>query len=270
MVWFKVDDNLAFHAKAVSAGNPAMGLWVRAGSWAAQQVTDGFIPHHIVSVLGTAGQARTLVKVRLWELEEGGYRFHAWTERQPSKADVEAERAAARDRMRAARAKKKGIKQDASSQVSDLRSPEHDPKFGRSSEEVRDVFALPDPTRPDPTHIRDTPADAAPKKEAKKRTPVPAAFKPNDKHREKAKTLNLDVDTEVEKFCDYHLAKGTKNLSWDAAFNNWLRMADEFRSKNAPTPTVSHLRPVEDIEEPPPFLSPEQYEEWRRAKPGRR
>lgn len=113
-------------------------------------------------------------------------------------------------------------------------------------------------------------ADAAPKEEPKKRTPVPAAFKPNAKHYEKAKALNLDADVEVEKFCDYHLAKGTKNLSWDAAFNSWLRKADEFRAKNAPAPTVSHLRPVEDIEEPPPFMSPDEYEAWRREKPGRR
>jgi translation initiation factor IF-1 len=118
--------------------------------------------------------------------------------------------------------------------------------------------------------VSSTAASATPARKTKNRTPVPSAFKPTAKHREKAKTLNLDVDLEVEKFCDYHLSKGTKNASWDAAFNNWLRIADEFRSKNAPTPTISHLRPVEDIEEPPPFLSPDEYEAWRREKPGRR
>lgn len=33
MSWFKVDDHLAFHRKTLAAGNEAMGLWVRAGSW---------------------------------------------------------------------------------------------------------------------------------------------------------------------------------------------------------------------------------------------
>lgn len=270
MVWFKVDDNLAFHHKAIAAGNPAMGLWVRAGSACAQQLTDGFIHDHMIAALGTTSQAKRLVDVGLWSRVKGGYKFNGWEERQPSKAIVEAERAAAADRMREFRAKKKGATQKASPQVSELRSENVQPNERRTNGEVREMFGNPDPTRPDPTHISTTPADAAPKKEAKNRTPVPAAFKPNAKHYEKAKSLNLDADVEAEKFCDYHLAKGTKNLSWDAAFNNWLRMADEFRKKNAPTPTVSHLRPVEEIEEPPPFLSPEEYEVWRRAKPGRR
>ena len=33
--WFKVDDNLALHPKVLGAGNAAMGMWVRAGSWSA-------------------------------------------------------------------------------------------------------------------------------------------------------------------------------------------------------------------------------------------
>ena len=47
MSWFKVDDQLAFNAKIVAAGNEAMGLWVRAGSWSAAQLTNGFIPEHM-------------------------------------------------------------------------------------------------------------------------------------------------------------------------------------------------------------------------------
>lgn len=37
MPWFKVDDTLALHGKVVAAGNPAMGLWVRAGHNAYQR-----------------------------------------------------------------------------------------------------------------------------------------------------------------------------------------------------------------------------------------
>lgn len=175
MPWFKVDDNLAFHAKTVAAGNPAMGLWVRAGAWCAQQVTDGFIPDHIISVIGTPAQAKKLVQVRLWDDADGGFRFHQWTDRQPSRVDVEAERAAARERMRAARASRKGRttvssqrqeddstakrngQDSASSQVSAPRSGEQEPVFGRSSEDVRGVFGQPDPvpvpvpTRPSKT-----------------------------------------------------------------------------------------------------------------------
>lgn len=107
MPWFKVDDNLAFHAKTVAAGNAAMGLWVRAGSWSAQQLTDGLIPNHLVSSLGNQAQAKKLVEAGLWEKVAGGYRFWEWTERNPTRDQVEEERAAARERMRLAREEKR-------------------------------------------------------------------------------------------------------------------------------------------------------------------
>lgn len=94
MTWFKVDDNLAFHAKVVAAGNPAMGLWVRAGSWSAHTLTDGHVPKHMVSALGTTQQAKALVTAGLWVETDEGYRFHQWADgdRQPTRAAVEAKR----------------------------------------------------------------------------------------------------------------------------------------------------------------------------------
>ncbi|MFI6173493.1 hypothetical protein ACIBCN_42410 [Nocardia sp. NPDC051052] len=89
MPWFQVDDQLGFHPKAVAAGNAAMGLWVRAGSWSMQQLTEGFVPAAIVRGLGSATQAKKLVEVGLWTVVDGGYRFHNWAERQMSKAEIE-------------------------------------------------------------------------------------------------------------------------------------------------------------------------------------
>lgn len=34
-MWFRVDDKLHTHEKALLAGVPAMGLWVMCGSWCA-------------------------------------------------------------------------------------------------------------------------------------------------------------------------------------------------------------------------------------------
>lgn len=108
MPWFKVDDNLAFHAKTVAAGNAAMGLWVRAGSWAANGLTDGFVPDHMIPALGTAAQAKRLTEVRLWHREAGGFRFHEWNQdgRQPTREEVERRRAEDRTRKAEARAAK--------------------------------------------------------------------------------------------------------------------------------------------------------------------
>lgn len=105
MPWFKVDDTFAYHTKVVRAGNAAIGLWVRAGSWAMQQLTDGFVPRDVARTLGTAKEAQRLIDVGLWVEMDGGYLFHQWDEpgRQPSRAQVETERQAARDRQRRAR-----------------------------------------------------------------------------------------------------------------------------------------------------------------------
>ncbi len=88
MPWFKVDDNLAFHAKVVMAGNAAMGLWVRAGAWSMQQLTDGRIPVQIARQIGTRTEIKRLIDAGLWAEEGDAYTFHDWSDRQPSKADV--------------------------------------------------------------------------------------------------------------------------------------------------------------------------------------
>lgn len=103
MPWFRVDDNFAFHRKAVRASNAALGLWVRAGAWAMAQLTDGEIPAEIVRMLGTEKQAEQLVACGLWERTRAGWRFHEWAEWQPSKAKLESERAATRERVARAR-----------------------------------------------------------------------------------------------------------------------------------------------------------------------
>lgn len=90
MPWFKVDDHLATHEKVVKAGNGAMGLWVRAGSWAAQHLTNGHVPAHVVKMLGTPAQARSLVAAGLWiEDDDGGWRFHDWFGYQPTAEEAE-------------------------------------------------------------------------------------------------------------------------------------------------------------------------------------
>lgn len=88
MPWFRVDDNLAFHSKALAAGNAAMGLWVRAGSWSMQQLTDGHIPTQVARQLGRKVEADRLVTAGLWNERAAGYDFHEWHGRQPSALDV--------------------------------------------------------------------------------------------------------------------------------------------------------------------------------------
>ena len=88
MAFFRVEDTFGFHHKAVLAGNAAVGLWARAGSWSMQTLSDGFIPDVIAAQLGTTAQAKRLVDVGLWDRLPTGYAFHEWDGRNPSKGDV--------------------------------------------------------------------------------------------------------------------------------------------------------------------------------------
>lgn len=136
MTWFKVDDTLAFHPKVLAAGNAAMGLWVRAGSWSAQQLTDGFVPDSVVATLDGKTVTRQLEAAGLWERVEGGWQFHDWTSRQPTREQVETERKAAKERMRRHRRKPE----------TDDCSPDVQANSERTSDDVR--LPRPDPTRP--------------------------------------------------------------------------------------------------------------------------
>lgn len=92
MTWFKVDDAFWSHPKVVAAGNAAIGLWLRCGTYAAQHLTDGFIPAAIAKQLGSAGSIGKLVAAGLWEPVDNrpgsvdgacGYLMHDWGDYQP-------------------------------------------------------------------------------------------------------------------------------------------------------------------------------------------
>lgn len=116
MTWMKVDDRLHAHRKARVAGLPAMGLWVLTGSWAADTLSDGFIPAGQPYAWGgpdTPELADRLVDAGLWlpteHLGEKGWVFHDWQDFQPTRADVVAKRVSDRERMRRWRSMRSGV-----------------------------------------------------------------------------------------------------------------------------------------------------------------
>ena len=122
MVWFNVDDTLAFHQKTIRAGNGAMGLWVRAGSWCAQTLSNGFVPTAIARSLGTPGQAQKLCDSGLWQKLSTGYVFHEWELRNRTKSDIESEREANRVR-KAEQRKRKNVSPGQSPDVTEPKAP---------------------------------------------------------------------------------------------------------------------------------------------------
>jgi hypothetical protein len=113
MPWFKIDDKAHSHPKLIKAGNAALGLWLRCGSYAAQHLTEGIVPGVVAELYGTKPQAAKLVKAGLWhepghncphgcpDPNPGDYVIHDFLEdgRNTSRARYEADKKKARDRQ---------------------------------------------------------------------------------------------------------------------------------------------------------------------------
>lgn len=109
MTWFKVDDSFHSHPKVLVTDPSALGLWVVAGSWSSSNLTNGFVPDYVLPrLLADADKlASALVTAGLWRRTKNGYVFHDFHDYNPTADDVRAERAAARERMRELRKRRR-------------------------------------------------------------------------------------------------------------------------------------------------------------------
>lgn len=205
MPWFKVDDGFHGHPKVIALSPEAVGIWTLTGSWCANYLTDGEVQANIVRRFGgTSEMIQELVDADLWiDNGDGTYQFKDWADYQPVKADVEAERAAARERMRQVRAQKKGITLPSKS------SEDVQANTSRTSEEVR---------------VTPTQSQSRPESESKpsRKTRIPDNWEPTDSHKKRATEKNLNLDEESEKFRNWAIANDRKYVDWNRAFSNWL------------------------------------------------
>jgi hypothetical protein len=107
---FQVDPDFYDHPKAIGMSDSATALWVRAGSYSAAKLTDGFIAEAALSLLSRCPEeaASELVTRRLWKRVRGGYRFHEWGVRNLTRNRIEADREADRKRKQEERRAAKG------------------------------------------------------------------------------------------------------------------------------------------------------------------
>lgn len=213
MAWFKVDDGFWCHPKVLGLPDAAIALWVRAGSYCGQQLTDGFLPDSARTLFGhdMDGPADALVDSGLWTKVPGGYQFHDWHKYQPTRGGVEAERAADRERKRKARAEKARIRAESD----------------RTPAGIREESALPVPSRPDPTPIGDTQGENT------RETRLPKTWAPTAEHIKRCQDTGLDLMTQVEKFRAHAQEKGRTAKSWNAAFTRWLINAKEYADRDS-------------------------------------
>lgn len=257
MAWFKVDDQLAFHAKTVMAGNSAMGLWVRAGSWASAQLTGGFVPSAIANAMASANgkdmanesDCAALVRVGLWHEVEGGYQFHEWEGWQPDAAEERRRRDEIREKRKAAGQKGAAARWGSKGNGKRMANAMTDGKANEMANECDPAWQN-DGTAmaPSPSPSLTTEANAsvggpgdpsAPPKTSRRKPakPIPADWSPTEAHQAKANELGLDVHIVADAFVNHWIANDGRKADWDAAFRAWMANEVKYRQERAQRPS---------------------------------
>lgn len=100
-MWVKLDDGFADHPKVRAMSDKALRAHVNALCYAARFLTDGHVPRETLRVISSPRVTAELVDLGAWDRNgDGGIVIHDYLDHQPSRADVEREREAARARMR--------------------------------------------------------------------------------------------------------------------------------------------------------------------------
>ena len=192
-----------------------MGLWTVAGSWSADELTDGWVPDDVIDYLapGIGNELATrLERAGLWRRVtrdgEEGWQFHEWTDHQPTREQVLAERAAAALRQKRARDKARE-KRDKTGQDDEPSRRDSRVTHTATHGDVTPVVTVP-PTRPDPTKEVLPPTEVATPQfgtaEADQLFVVEAASKKPPKPR--ATTENPNAQAVVAAFVDGAKEKG--------------------------------------------------------------
>jgi hypothetical protein len=131
MPYFRVSDQFHNHPKVLTAGNAAVGLWVRCGAYSANYLLDGFVPLDVAQAYGNRREIDRLVDSGLFlHVAPGGLLIANFAEHNFSADQVRAQRATDAERQRRWRGghgDRNGVTRDVASQR-DSRLPKPKPK----------------------------------------------------------------------------------------------------------------------------------------------
>lgn len=244
-----LDDKFFEHPKAIAAGRDGRDMYIAALCYCGSNLTDGFIPEGALPLIAARCGVSKIKQATdanlaagLWMETDGGFCIHHYLEWQTSSEKVQANRAAARERMQR------------------LRSPEVRANNQRSSPEVRE------PTTPTTTTTR-----IPPKSPRTGGTNPPRRIDPewtvDDGLRSWAHDRGFsdsEIDHHGERFRNYWIAavKNATSPDWPAKFRTWLGKETPGKWPGAAPPRST---------EQPRFQLPPQWDwndvhEWRARK----
>lgn len=223
MAWFKVDDKLHAARKVMKIPRrhrlAAVGLWTIAGSWCADQETDGVVPDYMIEEWGgTTLLVKQLVSVGLWLQLEDATEFHDWAEYQPTRAQLEDGRKKNAEKLRKWRERNHDV-------------PGHVTGLQDGSNHLRN--AAPDPTRPGPTPIEEANASSLSDSEESNADGelLAANWMPTQKHHDHAVSLGLDPEAQLKSFRAHAVRNQRRQKNWGTAFTNWLKKGAEMNQQ---------------------------------------
>jgi hypothetical protein len=228
--------------KVFALSDAAFRLYVSAIDWAREQKTNGVVVDTDLPAIARLPKrwgpvVDELVNQDLWEVTLLGWQIHDFLIWQDSAQQVNEKQARARERMRRVRAN--------SERTDDARSREVLPGVpSLSGSDLIPSEADPDPdlpksfsqVGPEQRGSSVAPAEAPKKSGGIKRRwrKPPADFKPNDGHRELAKSLGVSLSVELPKFLDHEYRDAKSDA--DACFRTWIRTASEYQARFGKAP----------------------------------
>lgn len=250
MPWFKCDVGIATHPKVLTAGPLALAVQIRAICYAAQNLTDGFIPTFAIPLLTTGmdeihlciqdpGDGISLsesaaqidwpsfmVSHGLWHEVSGGYSIHDYLQWNPSKKEIEDKRRKQSFGGLKGMKSRYGIENKHDLPVSKLISTviSNDitsPSISISSSSLNSSLNSED--------LKNKKLRA--KKTA---TPWPDDLVLTDELRGIARERMFDPEVEFQRAKDHCLANGKRYVDYHAFLRNWFRN-EQFQKKKVET-----------------------------------
>ncbi|MFJ4189472.1 hypothetical protein [Kitasatospora sp. NPDC089509] len=256
MPWFAVGDSTDDHPKILSAGNAAVGLWVRCGAYASAHLTDGVIPGAVAVKNGTTTQIAKLLASGLWheaghacarcpQPRRGDYVMHGYLDANPSRRQVQERRRRAAEKKRQQRNPPPNGDGSADDPAPN-RAPSGEDSPGQMPVSPRDTSGprtRPAPPRPSRREGAGVGGEGAGGWEpAARRHPLPDGFSPDaaalawaaaDGHLDRlGGPVGLAAVTAA--FADWHHGRGTLGADWQALWCKWVREQREQPGRPAP------------------------------------
>lgn len=110
MPWGRLDDQANTNAKLLALSDPAWRMWGCGLIYCQANLTDGFIPEHVIHTFGVRAKNKSAIAAELcqslvpgkgpcWHKVDGGYQVHDYLDWNDSRESVTAERAKSKERI---------------------------------------------------------------------------------------------------------------------------------------------------------------------------